>query len=95
EIQAASTPPKGVAQGYNFVRPLALGLRHADVSKLQEALKTDSSVYPEGTVSGYFGPLTLKAVKKFQEKYGIASSGEPGYGNVGPKTREKLNELFK
>lgn len=93
-IQAASPAPAGVALGFNFVRPLALGLRHADVTKLQEALKTDSSVYPEGTVSGYFGPLTLRAVQKFQEKYGIASSGIAGYGNVGPKTREKLNSLY-
>lgn len=93
-IQAASPAPQGVALGFNFVRPLALGLRHADVSKLQEALKTDSSVYPEGLVTGYFGPATLKAVQKFQEKYGLASSGASGYGSVGPKTRAKLNELY-
>ncbi|HEY4495088.1 MAG TPA: peptidoglycan-binding domain-containing protein [Candidatus Paceibacterota bacterium] len=93
-IQAAQPAPQGVALGFNFVRPLALGLSHGDVRKLQEALKTDSLVYPEGRVTGYFGSLTLKAVQKFQEKYGIASSGEPGYGNVGPKTREKLNELY-
>ncbi|KKT17262.1 MAG: hypothetical protein UV98_C0013G0004 [Parcubacteria group bacterium GW2011_GWB1_43_6] len=93
-IQAAQPAPAGVALGFNFVRPLALGLSHGDVRKLQEALKTDSLVYPEGRVTGYFGSLTLKAVQKFQEKYSIASSGEPGYGNVGPKTREKLNELY-
>ena len=94
-IQAAAQPtPQGVALGFNFVRPLALGLRHTDVSNLQKALKTDSSVYPEGLVTGYFGSMTLKAVRKFQEKYGIASSGQPGYGNVGPATRAKLNELF-
>ena len=93
-IQAAQPAPKGVALGFNFVRPLALGMTHNDVRNLQTALKTDSSVYQEGTVSGYFGPLTLKAVKKFQEKYGLASSGDAGYGNVGPKTRAKLNELY-
>lgn len=94
-IQAASPAPQGVTLGFNFVRPLALGLKHADVSNLQKALKTDSSVYPEGLVTGYFGPATLKAVKKFQKKYGISSPGDVGYGNVGPKTRAKLNELFK
>lgn len=93
-IQAAQPAPSGVALGFNFVRPLALGLRHADVSKLQEALKTDSSVYPEGLVTGYFGPTTLRAVQKFQEKYGIAAKGEVGYGLVGPKTRARLNELY-
>ncbi len=93
-IQAAQPVPQGIALGFNFVRPLALGLRHADVSNLQKALKTDLSVYPEGLTTGYFGPATLRAVQRFQEKYGIASSGQPGYGNVGPATRAKLNELF-
>jgi peptidoglycan hydrolase-like protein with peptidoglycan-binding domain len=41
-----------------------------------------------------FGPNTLKAVQKFQVKYGIASPGMIGYGRCGPKTRLKLNELF-
>ncbi len=93
-IQAAQPASQGVALGFNFVRPLALGMRHADVTKLQEALKTDSSIYPEGTVTGYFGPATLRAVQKFQEKYEIAQSGGVGYGSVGPKTRAKLNELY-
>ena len=93
-VQAAQPVPQGVALGFRFVRPLALGLRHSDVSNLQQALKTDSSIYPEGLVTGYFGSMTLKAVQKFQEKYVIASPGVPGYGNVGPKTRTKLNELY-
>lgn len=86
--------PQGAVLGYNFVRPLALGMSHNDVSNLQIALKTDSSIYPSGKVTGYFGPATLLAVKKFQEKYGIASEGQAGYGAVGPKTRAKLNELY-
>ncbi|MDO8676853.1 MAG: peptidoglycan-binding domain-containing protein [Candidatus Azambacteria bacterium] len=93
-IQAAQPAPSGVALGFNFVRPLALGLRHSDVNNLQQALKTDSSIYPEGLVTGYFGPATLRAIQKFQEKYGIAALGDPGYGTVGPKTRAKLNELY-
>jgi hypothetical protein len=93
-IQAAQPTPQGAALGFNFVRPLALGMRSNDITNLQKALKTDSSVYPEGLVTGYFGPMTLKAVQRFQEKYNIASPGQPGYGNVGPATRAKLNELF-
>ncbi len=92
-LQATATP-QGAALGYNFVRPLAFGMSHNDVRNLQTALKTDSSIYPGGKVTGYFGPATLLAIKKFQEKYGIASSGQPGYGNVGPATRAKLNELY-
>ncbi len=90
----SSSAPQGKALGYTFVRPLAQGMSHNDVSNLQTALKTDSSIYPGGKVTGYFGPATLLAIKKFQEKYGIASEGQTGYGNVGPKTRAKLNELF-
>ncbi len=94
-VQAAQpAAPQGAALGFNFVKPLASGARNSDVTNLQKALKTDSSVYPEGLVTGYFGSATLRAVQKFQEKYGIASSGQPGYGDVGPKTRAKLNELF-
>lgn len=46
-------------------------------------------VYPEGLVTGYFGSLTEKAVKRFQTKYGIEQTGF-----VGPQTRSKLNSLI-
>ncbi len=75
---------------------LKRGSRGAEVAALQELLKTDPSVYPEGMVTGYFGELTEKAVQKFQIKYGIVSSGTPlttGYGATGPRTRLKLNSL--
>jgi hypothetical protein len=52
-------------------------------------LAQDPSVYPEGTVSGYFGALTEKAVQRWQAKYNVVSSGSPattGYGVVGPRT---------
>ena len=87
-------PAAGTALGFSFAKLLAFGMTNNDVKNLQTALKTDSSIYPDGKITGYFGPLTLKAVEKFHEKYGIASSGKAGYGNVGPKTRAKLNELF-
>ena len=77
-----------------FLRALALGSTGDDVSSLQTFLARDPSVYPEGRVTGYYGRLTETAVKNFQEKYGIASSGIPGYGRVGPKTRAKLNEMI-
>ena len=67
------------------------------VRKLQQCLTQDSEVYPEGTVNGTFGPLTQKAVIRFQEKYAkevLAPIGlTSGTGKAGPLTREKLNEL--
>jgi len=50
-------------------------------------------LYPEGLITGYFGILSESAVKRFQERYGIARQGDGGYGFVGPKTRAKLNSL--
>ncbi|TSC79708.1 MAG: Uncharacterized protein G01um101429_383 [Parcubacteria group bacterium Gr01-1014_29] len=78
---------------YNFY----LGSTDTDteeqVSELQKFLASDSSIYPEASVTGYFGPLTEQAVKRFQEKHSIVSSGSPdttGYGVVGPLTRRRL-----
>jgi peptidoglycan hydrolase-like protein with peptidoglycan-binding domain len=51
-------------------------------------------IYPEAKVTGYFGPATLKAVQRFQEKYGVATAASSGYGLVGPATRAKLVEIF-
>ena len=86
----ASTP--AVSQMFNY--SLSVGAETPDVTRLQTFLAADPAVYPEGRVTGYFGGLTQKAVGKFQEKYGIANPGDAGYGNFGPKTRTKLNELI-
>ncbi len=72
-----------------LARELTLGMSGEDVKLLQELLATDPSIYPEGIVSGYFGALTEKAVKRLQEKDGLES-----VGRVGPKTRARLNELL-
>ncbi|MEK7482143.1 MAG: peptidoglycan-binding domain-containing protein [Patescibacteria group bacterium] len=79
----------GTIAQQKYIRNLYFGLKNSSVSTLQGDLSTDSSIYPEKLVTGYFGPLTLKAVKRFQAKYGIIQTGY-----VGPLTRAKLNELF-
>lgn len=83
-VQGQSPATVGVLTKY-----LYKGMKDPEVSILQEGLKKDSSVYPEGLVTGYFGPLTEAAVKRFQAKYGIEQVGV-----VGPKTRAKFNELY-
>ena len=72
---------------------LAKGSRHKEVTALQQFLAQGKTLYPEGSVTGYFGPATDAALKRFQVRYGIASPSDEGYGLVGPKTRAKLNSL--
>lgn len=76
-------------------RTLALGAQGNDVTILQKFLATDKSIYPEGIISGYFGPKTKAAIGRFQIKYGIARKGQPGYETLGPKTRAKLQEVSR
>jgi len=80
-----------------FSRSLKLGDTGEDVSTLQRMLAKDPTVYPEGTISGTFTPITELAVRRFQKLYGIVSSGDAsttGYGAVGPRTQAKLLEVF-
>lgn len=83
--------PLGASIGVKVTSYMKSDSKGDDVKKLQKILAQDKSVYPEGLITGYFGPMTLSAVKKFQVKYGIAKPGDDGYGHVGPKTRAVLN----
>ena len=80
-----------------FVKTLRKGSSGTEIRKLQEVLAAMPDIYPEKLITGYFGVLTRQAVQRFQSKYGIVSSGDEnttGYGQVGPKTRKKLNEFM-
>jgi len=76
-------------------------MKDAEVKCLQEFLKSQGpEIYPEGLVTGYFGPLTLSAVKRFQQKYwqeilapwGLTQNQPTGF--VGSTTRAKINQLL-
>ena len=67
---------------YCFYSNLSYGMRSPEVKNLQIVL----GVTP---ATGYFGDTTLAAVKKFQEEHNIKVTGE-----VGPQTREVLNDLY-
>lgn len=78
---AASCPQIG--------RSLKRGSSGEDVSRLQQFLARDIAIYPEGLVTGYYGALTEAAVRRWQAKFNIVSSGDAattGYGTVGPRT---------
>jgi len=76
---------------YIFTHTLQIGSRGTEVRALQEALKQVPDIYPEGFVTGYFGPLTRSAVMRLQIK-----AMNPAYvtGVFGPITRSILNKLM-
>lgn len=68
-----------------------------EVKELQKCLAQDPTIYPEGEITGFFGPATKRAVIRFQEKHHkdiLEPWGfEKGTGMVGKTTRNKLNEV--
>lgn len=89
QLQAQLAAQGGTTATGCFTKTLQKGMTDPEVTTLQQVLKSDPSIYPEGLVTGYFGSLTEAAVKKFQAKYGIDQ-----VGIVGPATRAKLNALY-
>ncbi len=94
---ATNANPSPVAQLVSpvFNANLQPGSKGDDVKRLQQLLATDKEIYPEGQATGYFGNLTKTAIVRFQLKYGVIKKAtDPGNGNLGPKTRAKLKEIF-
>jgi len=80
---------------HNFTSDLCYGMNNGEVRVLQKCLATEKDdegfLFPVyQTCTGYFGGITLQAVKRFQRKYKI----EPVLGYCGPLTRAKLNKIF-
>lgn len=75
-----------LAEAATYTRQIDLGMTGADVTSLQQFLATDSTIYPEASVTGYYGALTAAAVGRYQAKNGLAS-----VGRVGPATLALLN----
>jgi peptidoglycan hydrolase-like protein with peptidoglycan-binding domain len=73
-----------------LVATLKQGASGDQVAVLQALLAADPSIYPEGVISGTYGPKTAAAVKRFQKKHGLEQ-----VGNVGPKTLERLKEYLE
>lgn len=69
-----------------FTLSLKLGSKNADVTALQKFLAQQG--YFTASATGYYGFLTMAAVKRFQAAHGIQALGV-----VGPATRNVLNQL--
>lgn len=64
--------------------------KNAEVSRIQQFLK-EEGFFGFDRITGYFGPLTTAAVKKFQANYGVSDDNP---GEIGPKTRERIEAVY-
>jgi ferredoxin len=85
-VGSASTSSSSATapSSYQFASDMAVGDTGADVTALQNRL-TKLGVY-SGPITGYYGPLTEAAVRRYQTLRGITPVGA-----VGPQTRAMLN----
>ena len=76
---------------FNFNRDLSRGHRGEDVKALQRFLANNNLLSTSTQTTGFFGKDTEKALRKYQEKYGIAStsSSAPVFG---PKSQKFFKE---
>lgn len=72
-----------------YVSDIKFGMVSADVKVIQTVLATMPAIYRAGLVTSYFGPLTEQAVKNFQTKYAL-----PSTGIVDSATLAKINDLI-
>jgi len=90
--------PPAYKFSYSFNNDMSYGETSINVKNLQIALKINGC-FPLGQKeTGWYGPITQLAVKTFQKKYSVASAWDLFVVNgkkVGPKTRTKLNFLFR
>lgn len=83
--------PVAAIQAQTITRYLSLGMSGSDVSTLQTYLAKDPSLYPQGLVTGYFGPMTKTAVINFQNRNGIDPVGRVGPATL-PVLTAKMND---
>ncbi len=77
----------------NLKTNLTVGSKGQEVTALQKFLAQDKEIYPEGKITGTFGPATEAAVKRFQTKYELLCKDGTACGYVGVATRQKIAEV--
>ena len=84
-----------------FRRTLSFGASGKDVGLLHELLNKDPETHVDpqrlwssGRMRDFFGNQTVRAVQRFQKKYGLFSPNDGEYGTVEQKTIKKLRGLF-
>ena len=92
-LATPSTPTSISISSLTLTRTLYRGIRGTDVTSLQTFLIQKGHLAPTNA-TGFYGPITMQAVQKYQCAQSIVCSGNEattGYGVVGAKTRAKLN----
>jgi len=89
QLEAVKQTQQEVKGTLQLLKQLRQDMSGDDVKLLPKVLATDSDIYPEGLVTGYYGNLTEQAVKRFQK---LANLDQ--VGNVGPKILAKINEFL-
>jgi PKD repeat protein len=71
-------------------RGFSIGTRGEDVRSVQEFLRSEGVL--EADATGYFGPLTQRAVGAWQIRHDVVTSANPGtgWGVLGPRTRAAI-----
>ncbi len=85
DLQAKIAEARGEIK--ELVKDLSVGAEGDDVKEIQELLASDPELF-KVKPTGYYGPLTEEAIKKFQARYGL-----PVTGVVDEATREVMREL--
>ena len=84
---ADSNEQHSMNKAVEFLRSLWRGLRGEDVAALQMIL-TNLMLFPDSIQpTGFFGPITEKAVREFQREHGL-----PQVGIFGPRTRPLFDD---
>lgn len=78
-----------VKEEIKITKELYKGVSGNEVKEIQKFLKQSPEIYPEGLITGYYGSLTEKAVKKFQEREGLSATGK-----IDETTRSSINEYL-
>ena len=84
---ASSTP---AMKRFRLNQEFGIGASNDEIKQLQKILATDPSIYPEGMVTGYFGPLTSRAVARLQTKHKLENRGM-----LTSETRDFINSILE
>lgn len=88
-LEASNSSLQAEVEALRLTAKLQTGSSGENVRLLQQLLATDATIYPEGMITGFFGPLTESAVKRFQSKLKLEQVGV-----VGPQTLARINEIL-